>query len=1066
MKKFIFSILSLIYLLFIVHPAARANTPDQLPDPISCTLHVSGKSIKEVFSLIEKQTGLRFIHSASEEQLSKKISLSEDKQPIDDVLKKIGRQSGLTFRRVDQNIYVQAVSKQLRIIGKVTDAETGESLPGVSVRLKDTGTGVMTDNTGSYKIEVFSADAVLIFSSIGYLAQELPATGTSLNVSLKPDMATLKEVVAVGYGKQSKKLLTSSITSVDSKDFNQGTFSNPAQLLQGKVAGLNITRSGDPNEAPSISLRGPSTLRTGAAQEPFYVIDGVPGADYRLVSPNDIATIEVLKDASATAIYGTRAANGVIIITTKKGTVGHTLISYDAYVGVEKIANSIKMMNADQLHTYLTKNGLALDPSDEQGANTDWQKEVSRTGVSQNHNVALSGGYDKTTYSASVNYFDNQGILKGSKLDRLIGKISLEQKAFDDRLKIGLSINNSTSNSDIIPNQNIVLYNMLRYLPTVPVKENGAFTENLQRVQYYNPVALMNDAYLNTKSKLNLINANAELKLPFGFTYNLSLSSQNEQVNSGSYYTSQYTLDPGVNGEAYRSSYENTRKIAETFLTYNKNSGKSDINILGGYSLQQDVNGDGFQANNRNFPTDDIGYSNIGLGNPAGDFRTDWGDNLYQKLRLISFYARGKYSYDNKYLLQVSLRRDGSSAFGDNNKWGTFPSASLGWRISQESFMKSQTLFDELKLRASYGITGNSLGFDPLISKIRYGDAGAFYYNGNYTNAIGPSQNANPDLKWEKTTMYNLGLDFSMLKGRVSGTIEAYDKQTNDLIWDYPVSTTQYFVGTYTANVGSISNKGYELTINATPVQTHNFKWVSSMNLAKNKNKLVSLSNNVYKLDSIPQAQPGGQGESGYNVQILKTGYPVGQFLLYKYAGKNAAGISQFYDHNGNLTVTPTSKDYYYAGSAQPKLLIGWSNSFTYQRFDLNIFLRSSLGSKVLDATLADLNRPNDVRSYNLPVSSANESPKDINAYLYSDRYIESGSYVRLDNVTLGYTFPQFSKGIRNLHIYATGNNVAIITGYKGIDPEVSMGGLTPGVDNKNYYPRTRSFILGLNAAF
>jgi TonB-linked SusC/RagA family outer membrane protein len=701
-----------------------------------------------------------------------------------------------------------------------------------------------------------------------------------------------------------------------------------------------------------------------------------------------------------------------LALYSQKGKTGQTVISYNAYAGVENIANSIKMMNASQLNDYLTKNGLALDPSDQKGANTDWQKEVSRTGSSQNHNVALSGGFNQTTYSASVNYFDDKGILKGSELSRLTTKAAIEQKAFNDHLKLGLSVNNSSSTSDIIPNQNIVLYNMLRYLPTVPVKQNGVYTENLQRIQYYNPVALLADANQQSKSKLNLISATAELKLPFGFTYNINLSTQNEQVNGGAYYNSQYTLDQGVNGEAYRSSYENTHKVGETFLTYDKVTGKHNINVLAGYSLQQDVNGDGFQANNRNFPTDDIGYLNIGLGSPPNGFKTDWGSNLYQKLRLISYYSRAKYSFDNKYLVQLSLRRDGSSAFGANNKWGTFPSASLGWRIIEESFMKKQTLFNDLKLRASYGITGNSLGFDPLIAQIKYGNVGAFYNNGTFTNAIGPTQNPNPDLKWEKTAMYNLGLDFSLLKGRVSGTLEVYDKKTSDLIYFYPVSTTQYFANTLTANVGDISNKGYEITINATPVQTSTFRWNTSLNVAHNNNKLVSLSNSSFKLDSIPVAEPGGQGETGYKVQILKTGYPVGQFLLYKYAGKNAAGVSQFYSRSGGLTTTPTSKDYYYAGNAQPKLLFGFSNSFAYGNFDLNVFIRGSLGGKILNATLADLNRTSDVRSYNLPVSSANESPKDVNAYIYSDRYIESGSYLRLDNATLGYTFPKFTPGI------------------------------------------------------
>jgi TonB-linked SusC/RagA family outer membrane protein len=1068
MKKYIFSLLSIIYLMSAVVQPTRADVY-RTSDSINCTIQVSEKSIKEVFSLIEKQTGLRFIHSATEAQLSKRISLSENNQPVDEVLKKIAKQSGLSFKRVDQTIYVQTAGKQIRVTGKVTDSQTGETLPGVSVRIKGGNEGTVTDINGIYHIDAAENSTVLIFSFIGYVTQELKASGTTLNVSLSSDQAALKEVVVVGYGKQSRQLLTSSIGSVQNKDFNRGSFNSPAQLLQGKVAGLTIARSGDPNGSPSISLRGPSTLRTDAgAQEPFYVIDGVPAADFRLVAPDDIVSIEVLKDASAAAIYGTRAANGVIMITTKRGKSGVTEISYNAYAGIEKIANSIKMMNASQLNDYLTKNGLALDPSDSKGANTDWQKEVSRTGSSQNHNVAISGGSNQTTYSASINYFDNKGILKGSELSRLTGKAYIEHKAFNDRLKLGFSMNNSNSTSDLIPNQDIVLYNMLRYLPTVPVMQNGAYTENLQRIQYYNPAALLANSNQQRKNKLSLLSATAELKLPFNFTYNLSLSTQNEQVNMGSYYTSKYTLDQGVNGEAYRSSFENTHKVAETYLTFDKTIDKHSINILGGYSLQQDVNNDGFQANNRNFPTDDIGYLNIGLGSPPAGFVTDWTSNTlpYQKLRLISYYSRAKYGFDNKYLLQLSVRRDGSSAFGQNKQWGTFTSASVAWRIIEESFMKNQSLFNDLKLRASYGVTGNSIGFDPLIAKIKYGAVGAFYNNGNYSNAIGPTKNANPDLQWERTAMSNIGIDFSLLKGRISGTLEAYNKKTTQAIFPYTVSTTIYPTGTLFANVGAISNKGFEATINATPIQSSKFRWSTSLNLAHNSNKLLSLSNDKFKSDSIPMAEPGGQGETGYKVQILKTGYPVGQFLLYKYAGKNDAGISQFYTRNGGVTTTPTSKDYFYAGNAQPKLVFGFNNSFAYGNFDLNVFVRGSLGGKILNATLADLTRTNDVRSYNLPVSAASESPKDVNAYIYSDRYIESGSYLRLDNATLGYTFPKFTPGIRNLRIYVSGNNLATITGYKGIDPEVFLGGLTPGIDNKNYYPRTRAFLFGLSASF
>jgi TonB-linked SusC/RagA family outer membrane protein len=804
------------------------------------------------------------------------------------------------------------------------------------------------------------------------------------------------------------------------------------------------------------------------AQEPFYVIDGVAGADIRLVSPDDIATIDVLKDASATAIYGTRASNGVIMITTKRSKQAQTLVNYDGYVAEETVARKIKMMDASQIKDFLKRNSLALDPSDNQGANTDWQKEVTQTAVSQNHHVSLSGAANNTTYSASVNYLDSKGILKNTGMNRLIGRINVEQRVLNNHLRLGVSVGSSATNSDSLPDQSIVLYNMLRYLPTVPVKKaDGTYTENLQRVQYYNPVALQNNAWQQHKNRITVLNGTAQLILPFGFKYDVSLTSQTEQDNSGIYYTSAYTLKTGLNGQAYRTSYQSTKKMVETFLTFDKSTGDHAINALAGYSWQEDVTGDGFQASNQNFPTDDLGYTNIGLGSPTGNYRTDWGSDMYQKLRLISFYARAKYDFKHRYLLQASLRRDASSAFGVNNRWATFPSASFAWRAIDETFLQHQSLFSDLKWRISYGVTGNSLGFDPLISKVRYGSAGSFYYNGSFINGVGPAQNSNPDLKWEKTAMFNTGIDFSLFKGRLSGSLEYYDKKTSDLIWYYPVSTIQYLASTFTANVGSISNKGVELTLEATPVRTADFKWVSSLNLSHNDNLLVSLSNNVFKLDSIFEASPGGQGQTGSNVQILKSGFPVGQFFTFKYAGKNAQGVSQFYDKSGKITTAPKNfADYYYADNAQPKLQIGWGNTFIYKRFDLNIFVRSSLGGKVMNATLADLNRPVEATNYNLPVFSSQESNKDISAYIYSDRFIEDASYLRLDNVTLGYNFPSFFRGMRSMRVYISGNNLAVITGYRGIDPEVSLGGLTPGLDNKDYYPRTRAFLMGLNVNF
>lgn len=1057
--RYMVILLTLCNLLYVNIAFSRDPFP-------KCTVVVNKEKLKTVIAIIEKQTSFRFVYAATAKTNDLPVTLNETQQPLDVIMHKVEAQTGLPFEISGKTIYLKESLKTKPVKGRVSDRKTGETIPGVSVKVVGTGVKTVTNLNGLFELEAPEQDT-LLFNYVGYVPLKIAVNKFSGNALLSFDQKLLDEVVVVGYGTQSKKLVSTSVTTLKQEALNKGGFTSPAQLLQGKVAGLTITRSGDPNASPSVSLRGPSTLRAGAAQEPFYVIDGVPGADFRLISPDDIEDISVLKDASATAIYGTRAANGVIMVTTKSGKAGDPLVSYNGYVGTENVSGRINMMNAAQRNDFLAASGKSAKPSDIQGANTDWQKEISRTGMLQNHNLSLSGGVNKTTYSASVNYFQNRGILQKTALERLIGRLSVNQSALNDHLNFSLNLSNSTSTADLLPDQNLILFNALRYMPTVPVRQpDGSYTEDLPRVQYYNPVSLLNNADQQRKTSLTMLNLTTQVKLPWGIKYNLSLSTQKEINNTGTYYTSKYTLKQGFNGEAYRSSYENTRQVAESFFTFDRAFNAHKISLLAGYSWQQDVNGDGFQANNRNFPSDDLGYSNIGLGSPLGNFRTDWGQNQYSKLRLISFYGRANYNYKDRYIAQFSLRRDGSSAFGANNRWGTFPAGSVAWRISQEEFMADQKIFSDLKLRAGYGVTGNSLGFNPLISKIRYGAAGSFYNNGNFVTSIFAVQNANPDLKWEKTAMANVGVDASLFNGRLNVSAEYYEKKTSDLIWEYNVSTTQFFVDKYTANVGKISNKGIELTIDATPVSTGDFKWQTTFNIAHNRNELTSLSNTKFISDSIPMAYGDGQGQTGAAYQLLKTGYPVGQFFTFKYAGKNDKGVSQFYDRNGNLTTSPKEfVDYHYAGNAQPKLLLGFGNTFTYKNFDLNVFLRGAFGAKVMNATLADLNRPGEVESYNLPVFSKGESVNDGNAYRYSDRFIENASYLRVDNATIGYTFNRIPH-LKRMRVYVTGNNLAVITNYSGIDPEINLGGLTPGIDNKNYYPRTRSFLLGVNVTF
>jgi len=993
---------------------------------------------------------------------------------------------------VGQSFNFAYAQTERKISGNLLD-NTNQPVIGASVAVKGTSKVTSTGAGGSFSISAKTGDKIL-FSFLGYQTKELTVGAPSTySVTILESTASLTDVVVVGYGKSSRKALTSSISSVKGDDLNKGAISDVGQMLQGKVPGLNITRSGDPNRNAAIIMRGASTLRDGA-QSPLFVIDGVVGADISILAPDDIASIDVLKDAAAAAIYGNRAANGVIMVTTKKGVTGQTQISYNGYFGVENVSNRYDMMNADQLKAFLAKNNYALTPANDKGANTNWQDEVQRSNaLSYNQNVSLSGGTEKTTYNASLNYFKQNGIIKSSDLDRFIGRIGIEQKALNDKLKIGLNISNSVTNSNLVPYRNTVLSQMLTYLPTSPVRNpDGSYFDNLIQSSYYNPVSMLENGKENLKNKNILGNLTVNLKLPWGFSYDVSASYQNSQNVYGAFYNSIYTsrynnvrntpeppANPGFvtltgkDGLAIRNAYQNTNKIVETYLTWNKKFGDHDINAVVGYSYQQSLNNDGFQTSSTNFPINQVGYNNLGLGNPYAvtDFRVDYNPGTtFQEILLISDFARVNYNYKNKYLLQGSIRRDGSNVFGSNEKWGIFPSIGAAWNIDQENFFKNVGVIKTLKLRGSYGIAGNSLGFAPLTTKLIYGNVGQFYYNGSpREGAYGAIQNENPDLKWEKTATTNIGLDFGLLNGRISGSVDVYNKKTTDLILSFGVDNNLYPAGSYTANVGSLSNKGIEFVLNGTPVLTDNFSWNTAFNLAHNKNKIISLSDDPrFNIEDRLTVSPDGAGQSGATIQILSPGKAIGTFYTFKYAGKNSNGVSQYYNAAGNLTTNPTNKtDYYVLGDAQPKVMLGWSNNIRYKNFDFSVFMRATLGLKIMNVTRADLFRPSTAQFTNIPVEVENESIADFNAPKYSSRFLENGSYLRLDNATLGYTFKKgIIPGVNSIRLYTTANNLFVITGYKGIDPEINQGGTAPGVDTNNFYPKTRTFLFGLNVSF
>jgi TonB-dependent starch-binding outer membrane protein SusC len=976
------------------------------------------------------------------------------------------------------------VVAQQKVTGRVVDTNQSP-LPGVSVVEKGTTNGTITDVQGNYTITVSTSESVVIFSFIGFKNKDITVGNqSSINIVMEDESIGLDEVVAIGYGKMTRKDVTSSITTIAAKDMNNGVYTDPAQLLQGKVPGLTVTQTSDPNGSSSVTLRGASTLRTGEAQEPYYVIDGIPGMSISLVAPEDIESIDVLRDASATAIYGSKAANGVIIVTTKKGNKnGQTNINYSNYFAVDNVLKNLDMMTADELRAYALANGVTL--TNDEGESTDWQKEVQRTGFSQNHNISINGGNEKSSYNASVNYMEQEGIIKGTDKNRLVARTFLQTTSLNDLLTLSFSLNGSITNNHNVPmgtQGTSVLDAMNYYSPLVPVKnEDGSWYQSSGISQNYNPMSMIYEDEYNTESKRLQGITKLSLKLADGLVYNLGLSYQDEQLLFSNYNTTESQIYASKNGQASRTSVENKKKVLETYINYDKTiNNQHKIGLMGGYSWEQSDNNDGFGLTVYNFYDDALKYYNMGYANRMDITGINSGYTL-STLRMISFYGRANYSYNSKYLFQATIRRDGSSAFGANNRWATFPSVSASWRLSEEGFIQNLNIFNDLKFRAGYGVSGNSLGFDAYTAIQTYGASGWFTYtdaNGNSSDyrTLAATSNANPDLKWEKTSMLNVGLDFGFLKNKLTGTLEFYDKRTEDLIYSYAVSTNRYPYGSMLANVGEISNKGVEFSITATPVQTKNFRWETTLNLSHNKNEVVSLSNQTYSVDYINTGNPNIGGYATASVQRIMEGEAIGTFYMWEWAGYNDSGVSQFYVHDpetgertGEFTTSPQETDRTKVGSAQPNLTYGWNNSLLYKKWTLTAFFQGVTGNDIMNATRAQYNYVALVSTGKNVLSEVATQQKftDVNAQAPSDRYLEDGSYLRLSTLSLNYNFGKIGNYINGLNIYATCNNLMTIAGYKGLDPEINLGGLTPGIDNREwYYPRTRTVMLGLNINF
>lgn len=959
-------------------------------------------------------------------------------------------------------------AQQSMISGTVKDTN-GEAIIGASVTVKNNPhVGTITDLNGDFQINASTSD-MLVISYIGYVKQEVQVvTGRSLNITLAEDSRTLDEVVVVGYGTQRKEELTSSISSVKADQFVQVSTPDAAGLIRGKVAGLAvISTDGNPLSTSQIMLRGSTTLLSGT--RPLIIIDGVPG-DLNTVSPNDIEQIDVLKDGSAAAIYGTRGTNGVIIITTKKnrGEIKPS-IEVNSYISFQKVTKKLPIMTTDQ---YLEKVAQGVPGALDRGGRVDWVDEILQTPFNQTYSVNLKGGSRNTSYVASFDYTSNEGIVKESKVDMIFPRINVVHRMFDDKLKIEANVSGFQRKYGI-PYNDAVYQSALIFNPTSPIKDDAGNWTEVPMDMINNPLALLNETKGENKSTNLRMYSTITFTPIEGLDIKYLISKETYNHFAGYYETKRHksTTVGGKNGYASRETHRNENDLVELTAQYTKSFNNAHhINALAGYSWSK-YNYQRAFMDNYDFPSDDFSFNNMGTGNALKEGKA--GQTTYQsENKLIGYFGRLNYNYKGKYFASLSIRHEGSTKFGADHKWGNFPAASIAWNMKGESFLKPVDILSTLKLRAGFGITGTDPS-SPYMSLNTLNLGGYQYYNGEWTNTLMADSNPNPDLRWEKKEEFNIGLDFGFMEDRISGSIDFYNRETNDLIWRYTVPVPPYLYSDITANAGSIRNRGIEVSLNLVPVLTKNFMWESGINFSTNSNKLLSLSNDKFTASSFKD-----EGNTLAPIQQtthrIEVGKPIGNFYGYKSIDIDDDGHWTIEGADGNPKPIKDQQatDKQVLGNGLPKYYLNFNNTFRYKEFDLSLTMRGAFGFQILN--MAEMN-------YVVPVSlgSGNIMEKAFdNVYgkrplaydqelQYVSYYVQDGDYWKIDNLTIGYT-PKLkeNKWIKSLRVYGSISNLATITGYSGIDPEVNIEGLTPGVDNRYRYPSARTFSLGVNLNF
>jgi iron complex outermembrane receptor protein len=958
--------------------------------------------------------------------------------------------------------------QQKQISGTVIDTD-GKPIPGVSIIVQGTTIGITTGINGEFQLEIPADAQVLVFSFVGMINQEISiADQTVFNVTMQQETIGLEEVVAIGYGSQKKKDITGAVGSVKSENFNKGIATSPGQLIQGKISGVNVTSSsGAPGSGQRITIRGQGTIRQGAG--PLFVIDGFPvglagtgsgSSPLNFLNPEDIETMDVLKDASATAIYGSRGANGVIIITTKQGKAGISTVSVNSNVGMSNMANKLPIFSSDEFRKQVVAIGGTLE---DRGGNTDWQDELTRTAITQDYNLIMQGGTDKLTYRASLGYLDQEGIVINTGIQRYSARVNATQKLIDGRLNIDYNLN-STIEKGENAHMGTVVSNMLSFNPTYPAYDsNGEPTKYPDLMNPLSQAELFTDFY---ESRKMIVNIAPSFEIIDGLIYKLNFGYENRSSETDN--QEMPSVDPFIEGRLEQRFFNGTNTLIENYLTYTFDIDDHNVDLLGGYSYQRieeryrTWNIDKFEANGI-----EPRY-NPGLGQRL-DLAGNRPDGWAQINELQSFFGRATYSYQGKYMITGTVRVDGSSKFGENNKYGTFPSFAAGWRISEESFMQSSP-FSNLKLRASWGQTGNQEIPNKITQEsYKSTNSGDFTYplseTGPYPVGTVYTRLANPDIQWEVSTQTNIGLDFGLFDGALSGTIDYFNKVSNNILVEVPAFDPVSPAPTYWTNVDgmNIVNNGLEIALDYQFRNDNGFSFAVGANATFIDNVVEDSPFTV-----LTTGAASGSGQTGATINGMISGYPIGSFYMTKFTGIGEDGLSTY---EGPLV--PGGDNRYVVGSALPDVTYNFYANMNYKNFDLSLNFNGVTGNEIYNHTAMNKFYKAQLAESSNVVPKAIEFPNEsiTNAAIVSTRYLEDGSFFRLNNMTLGYNFDTKSiNWLQNLRLSLTGQNLFVITNYSGFDPEVnqdkSRGGIQSfGIDD-NGYPKARSFVFGLNVTF